>query len=74
VVENGEDTLEKKATSHYDLFDGFRLSLMFWRYEKIHKTVNAGFLVAKQSLKTSDYGVLTLLSAFSFFRLSLECR
>jgi hypothetical protein len=34
---------------------------------KIHKTVNAGFLFAKQSLKTSNYGDLTLLSAFSFF-------
>ena len=30
AVENGEGTLDKEATSHDDLFDSFRLSLMFW--------------------------------------------
>ena len=30
VVENGEGVLDKKITSHDDLFDAFRLSLMFW--------------------------------------------
>lgn len=30
VVENGEGSLDKEASSHDDLFDGFRLSLMFW--------------------------------------------
>ena len=30
AVENGEGSLDKEATSHDDLFDGFRLSLMFW--------------------------------------------
>jgi hypothetical protein len=30
AVEKGDDTLYKVATSHDDLFDAFRLSLMFW--------------------------------------------
>jgi hypothetical protein len=30
AVENGEGMLDKDATSHDDLFDSFRLSLMFW--------------------------------------------
>jgi hypothetical protein len=30
AVENGEGMLDKDATSHDDLFDAFRLSLMFW--------------------------------------------
>jgi hypothetical protein len=30
AVENGEGILDKNATSHDDLFDSFRLSLMFW--------------------------------------------
>jgi hypothetical protein len=30
AVENGEGSLDKQATSHNDLFDAFRLSLMFW--------------------------------------------
>jgi hypothetical protein len=30
AVENGEGILDKEATSHDDLFDAFRLSLMFW--------------------------------------------
>jgi hypothetical protein len=30
AVENGEGGLDKEATSHDDLFDSFRLSLMFW--------------------------------------------
>jgi hypothetical protein len=30
TVENGEGTPDKEATSHDDLFDAFRLSLMFW--------------------------------------------
>ena len=30
AVENGEGYLDKEATSHDDLFDSFRLSLMFW--------------------------------------------
>ena len=30
AVENGEGILDKEATSHDDLFDSFRLSLMFW--------------------------------------------
>ena len=30
AVENGEGMLDKEATSHDDLFDSFRLSLMFW--------------------------------------------
>ena len=32
AVENGEGSLDKEATSHDDLFDSFRLSLMFQRY------------------------------------------
>jgi hypothetical protein len=31
AVENGEGALDKEATSHDDLFDAFRLSLMHWR-------------------------------------------
>jgi hypothetical protein len=31
AVENGEGSLDKEATSHVDLFDAFRLSLMHWR-------------------------------------------
>ena len=31
AVENGEGVLDKEATSHDDLFDSFRLSLVFWR-------------------------------------------
>lgn len=30
AVENGEGSLNKEATSHDDLFDSFRLSLIFW--------------------------------------------
>jgi len=30
AVENGEGSLDKEATSHDDLFDSFRMSLMFW--------------------------------------------
>jgi hypothetical protein len=30
AVENGEGMLDKDATSHDDLLDAFRLSLMFW--------------------------------------------
>ena len=30
AVENGEGFMDKEATSHDDLFDSFRLSLMFW--------------------------------------------
>lgn len=30
ATENGEGKLDKDATSHDDLFDAFRLSLMFW--------------------------------------------
>ena len=30
VVENSEGVLDKETTSHDDLFDAFRLSLMFW--------------------------------------------
>ena len=30
AVENGEGSLDKEASSHDDLFDSFRLSLMFW--------------------------------------------
>lgn len=30
AVENGEGSLDKDATSHDDLLDAFRLSLMFW--------------------------------------------
>ena len=30
AVEKGDGSLDKEATSHDDLFDSFRLSLMFW--------------------------------------------
>jgi hypothetical protein len=30
AVENGEGSLDKDATSHDDLLDAFRPSLMFW--------------------------------------------
>jgi hypothetical protein len=30
AVEKGEGSLDKEATSHDDLFDAFRLSMMFW--------------------------------------------
>ena len=30
AVENGEGYLDKEATSHDDLFDSFRMSLLFW--------------------------------------------
>jgi len=30
AVKNGEDSLDKEASSHDDLFDALRLSLMFW--------------------------------------------
>jgi len=30
AAENGEDVLDKEATSHDDLLDAFTLSLMFW--------------------------------------------
>jgi hypothetical protein len=30
AVENGEGMLDKEATSHDDLFDAFRMSLLFW--------------------------------------------
>ena len=30
AVENGEGVLDKEATSFDDLFDSFRMSLMFW--------------------------------------------
>lgn len=31
AVENGEGMLDKDATSHDDLLDAYRLSLIFWR-------------------------------------------
>jgi hypothetical protein len=31
AVENGEGVLDKDASSHDDLLDAFRTSLMFWR-------------------------------------------
>ena len=31
AVEKGEGTLDKEATSHDDLLDAYRLSLIFWR-------------------------------------------
>ena len=31
AVEKGDGTLDKEATSHDDLFDSFRLSMIFWR-------------------------------------------
>ena len=30
AIENREGSLDKEATSHDDLFDAFRLSLIFW--------------------------------------------
>lgn len=30
AVENGEGYLDKEATSHDDLLDAYRMSLMFW--------------------------------------------
>ena len=30
AVENGEGYLDKEATSHDDLMDAFRMSLLFW--------------------------------------------
>jgi hypothetical protein len=30
AVENGDGSLNKEVTSHDDLFDAFRMSLMFW--------------------------------------------
>ena len=30
TVENGEGMLDKEATSHDDLMNGFRISLQFW--------------------------------------------
>jgi hypothetical protein len=30
AVENGEGMLDKEATSHYALFDAFRMSLQYW--------------------------------------------
>ncbi len=30
AVEKGEGSLDKDATSYDDLFDGFRLALLFW--------------------------------------------
>jgi hypothetical protein len=30
AIEKGEGTLDKEATSHDDLFDAFRMSLLFW--------------------------------------------
>ena len=30
AVENGEGVLDKEATSHSDVFDVFRMSLLFW--------------------------------------------
>jgi hypothetical protein len=34
AVENGENSLYKEATSHDDLFDAFRMSLMHWRRQR----------------------------------------
>jgi hypothetical protein len=31
VVEDGLGNLDKEVTSHYDLLDTFRMSLMFWQ-------------------------------------------
>lgn len=30
AVEKGEGTLDKEATRHDDVFDAFRMSLMYW--------------------------------------------
>ncbi len=34
AVEKGEGTLDKDATCHDDLFDSFRMSIMFWNLTK----------------------------------------
>ncbi len=34
AVENGEGILDKEATSHGDLMDAFRMSLLFWHQKK----------------------------------------
>jgi hypothetical protein len=31
AVENGEESLDKEATSHDDLMDVFRMSMLFWQ-------------------------------------------
>jgi hypothetical protein len=30
AVEKGDGSLDREATSHDDLFDGFRMSLQYW--------------------------------------------
>ena len=40
AVENGEGSLDKEATSHDDLFDSFRLSLMFWHRLTVNNIVS----------------------------------
>jgi hypothetical protein len=35
AVENGDGSLDKEVTSHDDLFDAFRMSLMFWHWVTI---------------------------------------
>jgi hypothetical protein len=30
MAENGEGSLDKEATNHDDLFDAFRMALLFW--------------------------------------------
>ena len=39
AVENGEGNLDKEATSHDDLFDAFRMSLIFWHWSHDDNTV-----------------------------------
>ena len=34
AVENGEGILDKESTSHGDLMDAFRMSLLFWHQKK----------------------------------------
>jgi hypothetical protein len=45
VVEKGEGTLDKEATSHDDLYDAFRMSLQYW-------------IVRRQSFHEYDFYIL----------------
>ena len=49
AVENGEGMLDKEATSHDDLMDAFRMSLLFWHQKKTREVCSSHYMMLLSS-------------------------
>ena len=56
AVENGEGILDKESTSHGDLMDAFRMSLLFWHQKKTHEVCSSHYMM----LFPADVWLLTV--------------